>query len=205
MCPDDELWRTMKEPDIDPKLADGLNTNREFAEWWLRQALPSVELDELVQVKPNFTREKESWSVQSRAGRETDLHVVVKDRRGDRYSILTESKVVAPAGRRQPEDYSAYARWGESQGYWTKAVTVLMAPAGYLLSRQRSADQYEIKVSYERVRDAARLNALIDLARYLEAGITRCERVGGTPRNPDANNRIDRARPDLAQMNLSGQ
>ena len=117
---DNELWRTMNEPDIDPKLADGLQSSQEFAEWWLRQILPSVELDKLVEARPNFTREKESWSAQSRAGRETDLHVIVKDKCGDRYAILTESKIVAPAGHRQPEDYSAYARWGESKRKWTQ-------------------------------------------------------------------------------------
>ena len=174
----------MSEPDIDPRLADGLQSNQKFAEWWVRQILPSVELDRLVEIKPNFTREKESWSAQSRAGRETDLHVVVKDRRGNHYAILTESKVVAPAGHRQPEDYSAYARWGMSKRKWTKAVTVLMAPEGYL-ERQRSVDYYEVTVSYERVHDAARSNALEDLAAYLRAGITRYEHVGGAPRNPD--------------------
>ena len=181
---DDELWRTMSEPDIDPRLADGLRSNQEFAQWWVRQILPSVELNELLEVKPNFTREKESWSAQSKAGRETDLHVVVNDRCGNHYAILTESKVVAPAGYRQPQDYSAYARWGESKRKWAKAVTVLMAPQGYL-ARQRSVDHYEVTVSYERVHDAARSNDLEDLADYLRAGIIRYERVGGAPRNPD--------------------
>ena len=181
---DNDLWRTMSEPDIDPRLADGLRENPDFAKWWVQQVLPSVELDELLEIKPNLTREKDSWSAQSRAGRETDLHVVVKDRSCDRYAILTESKVVAPAGHRQPEDYAAYARWGESKGKWTRAVTALMAPEGYL-ARQRSADQYEVTLSYERIHDAARSNALDDLADYLRAGITRYQQVGGAPRNPD--------------------
>ena len=78
--------RTMSEPDIDPKLADGLRSNLDFATWWVRQVLPSIELGELSEIKPNLTREKDSWSAQSRAGRETDLHVVVKDGCGDRYA-----------------------------------------------------------------------------------------------------------------------
>ena len=123
-------------------------------------------------------------AAQSKAGRETDLHVVIKDSRGDCYAILTESKIVAPAGYLQPEDYSAYARWGESKRKWTNAVTVLMAPKDYL-ARDRSADQYDITIGYEQVHDAARSNRLEDLAAYLRAGITRYERVGGAPRNPD--------------------
>ena len=182
--PDNELWRTMNEPDIDPMLADGLRSNREFAEWWVRQTLPGVELAELVKVAPNFTREKESWSAQSKAGRETDLHIVFRDSRGDCHAILTESKIVAPAGHLQPEDYSAYARWGESKRNWTKALTVLMAPNGYL-ARYQSAEQYDVTLSYERVHDAARSNRLKDLAAYLRAGITRYGRVRGAPRNPD--------------------
>ena len=137
-----------------------------------------------MEVRPNFTREKESWSAQSRADRETDLHVIAKERCGDRYAILTESKIVAPAGHRQPEGYSAYARWGESKRKWTKAATVLMAPEGYL-ARQRSADQYNVTISYEWILDTARTNGLEDLAAYLRAGITRYEHAGGAPRNPD--------------------
>lgn len=72
---DNELWRTMSEPDIDPKLADGLGSNAEFAKWWVRQVLPSVELDELLETKPNLTREKDSWSAQSRAARETGCRI----------------------------------------------------------------------------------------------------------------------------------
>ena len=79
---DGELWRTMSEPDIDPKVADGLRSNRDFAEWWIQQFLPSLELDELVEIEPNFTRERESWSAQSSPGRETDLHIVIKDKSG---------------------------------------------------------------------------------------------------------------------------
>lgn len=30
----DELWRTMQEPEIDSRLAEGLRSNRSFAEWW---------------------------------------------------------------------------------------------------------------------------------------------------------------------------
>ena len=180
----DELWRIMNEPDIDPRLAEGLRSNQDFARWWVHQFLPGVELDELIEIKPNFTRERESWPAQSNSGRETDLHVVVKDRIGNRYAILTESKIVAPAGYRQPEDYTAYAGWGERAGKWINSVTVLMAPAGYL-AQHRSADCYEATVSYELVCDAARKQGLDDLAAYLTAGIIRFERAGVVPRNPD--------------------
>lgn len=61
IAPDNgELWRTMSEPDIDPRLANALRSNRDFADWWVQQFLPSLELDELVEIKPNFTRERES-------------------------------------------------------------------------------------------------------------------------------------------------
>ena len=180
----DELWRTMNEPDIDPRLAEALRSNQDFARWWVRQFLPSVELDELIEIKPNFTRERESWSAQSNSGRETDLHVVVEDTSGDHYAILTESKIVAPAGHQQPEDYSAYAGWGEREGKWTKGVTVLLAPADYL-ARHRSVELYDTSVSYELVYEAARSQGLDDLATFLQAGIVRSKRAGGAPRNPD--------------------
>ena len=181
---DDELWRTMSEQDIDSGLADGLRSNPGFAKWRVRQGLPSVDLGELFEIKSNLSWERDSWTAQSRAGRKTDFHVDVKDRCEDRYAILTESKVVASAGHRQPEDYAAYARWGEPKGRWTSAVTVLIAPEGYL-TRQRTTDQYEVTLSYERNHDAARSNALEYLADSLRAGIMRYERVGGAPTNPD--------------------
>ena len=59
-----------------------------------------------------------------------------------------------------------------------------MAPEGYL-ARQRSADQYNVSINYEKVLDAARSYGLEDLAAYLWAGITRYERAGGATRNPD--------------------
>ena len=181
---DGELWRTMSEPDIDPRLADGLRSNRDFAEWWVQQFLPSLELDELVEIKPNFTRERESWPAQSSSGRETDLHIVIKDKSGTRHAILTESKIVAPAGHCQPEDYSAYAEWGEREGKWTIGLTVLMAPADYL-ARHRSAERYSKTISYEQVCESASAHGLADLAVYLRAGIIRSERAGAAPRNPD--------------------
>ena len=179
----DELWRTMQEPDIDHRLADGLRSNRKFTEWWVRRILPTIKLDGLVEIKPNFIREQNSSSTQSKQGRETDLRVVFKDTRGDHYAILTESKVVAPASKGQPEDYSAYAKWGESQGKWSRGVTVLMAPKRYL-ARESSADKYEVKLSYEEVRDTAEFSGLMDLAAYLSAGITRNSH-SAPARNPD--------------------
>ena len=181
---DDDLWRTLNEPDIDPKLAEGLSSNQNFARWWVHKFLPCVELDRLDKIEPNFTREKESASAQSKAGRETDLHIVVRDKAGDLYAILTESKIVAPPSLDQPDDYIKYARWGEREGKWRKAVTVMMAPEGYL-ERNRSSDRYDAKVTYETLHQAARSHSLFDLATYLKAGIIRYKRCGGEPRNPD--------------------
>ena len=92
----DELWRTMQEPEIDSRLAEGLRSSRSFAEWWVGRILPTVRLGSLEEIRPNFTRQEESWSAQSKSARETDLHVVVKDIHGVHYAILTESKVIAP-------------------------------------------------------------------------------------------------------------
>ena len=83
------------EPDNDPRLADGLRANQDFAEWWVRQFLPSVELEELIEIKPNITRERESWSAQCNSGRETDLHVVIKDRTGDHHGALRPHRPLA--------------------------------------------------------------------------------------------------------------
>ncbi|MDE0044319.1 MAG: hypothetical protein OXU19_00445 [bacterium] len=180
---DHELWRTMQEPDIDSRLAAGLRSNRSFAEWWVGRILPTVKLGELVEIRPNYAREEESWFAQSKAGRETDLHVVAKNVHGVHYAILTESKVIAPPSENQPEDYAAYARWGELQGRWRQGTTVLMAPKGYL-DRASSAGKYEVKLSYEEVRDSAEANGLNDLASYLDAGIAR-HGHSGPARNPD--------------------
>lgn len=177
----DDLWRTMEEPDIDPLMAQGLKSNPGFRDWWTCRFYPDVKLGKLLKVEPNDWRKE--WTKQVGRWRETDLHVEFQDTRARRYAILTESKVVAPAGDQQPEDYSSYACWGCHNGKWVKAVTVLMAPEGYLKSNS-SVRLYDQNVSYEEIEEAARRHGLDKLADYLHAGVMR-HRYCLEPRNPD--------------------
>ena len=101
--------------------------------------------------------------------------------------ILTESKVVAPAGDQQPEDYSSYASWGCRNGKWVKAVTVLMAPEKYLKSNS-SVRLYDQNIAYEKIEEEARRHGLDkhpnNLADYLHAGVMR-HHYCSEPRNAD--------------------
>jgi len=180
-----ELWRTIIEPDIDPILAEALRSNQSFGIWFVRQILPAVELDSFVIVKPNYTREEQSWLFQSKPRRETDLHIVFKDSCGDQYALLVENKVVAPPSLHQQQDYAAYAKWGQDVGKWRKAVTVIMAPRGYL-DQKPSSNAYDVRICYETICDAARRHSLMRLTGHLSAALKWHSNSGITPRNPDA-------------------
>ena len=177
----DDLWRTMEEPDIDPLMAQGLKSNPRFRDWWTCRFYPDVKLGKLLEVQPNDWRKE--WTKQVGRWRETDLHVEFQDTQERRYAILTESKVVAPAGDQQPEYYSDYACWGQNNGTWVKAVTVLMAPEGYLKSNS-SVHLYDQNITYEEIEVVARKNGLNKLANYLHAGVMR-HRYCSEPRDPD--------------------
>lgn len=173
-----ELWRTMKETDIDPLMEEGLQSSPEFLNWWVHQFYPDINDPKLLCVRANDWRPPESGQ-----RRETDLHVEVNDSLSRRYALLIESKVIASAAERQPEDYSAYAFWGKENGRWDDACTVLMAPLGYL-SSDRSAQQYNRIIAYEEIEKESRKYGLTCLADYLHAGVERCSNKGSA-RNPD--------------------
>ena len=176
--PTPALWRTMNEPDIDPKMKEGLQSSHGFLKWLVDQCYPDITDPQLHLVRANHWRPSESGP-----RRETDLHVEVTDSQSTRYALLIESKVTAPASYGQPDAYSAYAKWGVRHGKWDHAVTVLMAPKGYLTS-ERSSNKYERNISYESIERASRRERLSSLADYLIAGVERYNHAGPA-RNPD--------------------
>ena len=177
-----DLWKTMDEPDIDPLMEDAIRSNIRFLDWWVHKFIPEVRIERIINVKPNFTREKEAASHQSKRGRETDLHMEIEDNVGSRYAILIESKINAPLSQNQLEDYLKYARWGKEQGRWKTAVTVLMAPEGYLT--RSTCSPCVNTVSYEEIAERAIGFGLQKLAAYLLAGIKRYQNTE-EPRNPN--------------------
>ena len=180
--PDVNLWQRINEPDIDPLMADAIRLNRQFRDWWTTKLISDIHLERIIIVKPNFTREIESASHQSKPGRETDLHIVFQDDMGSKHAILTENKIDAPPGPNQAKDYAKYAEWGKENHLWKSAVTVLIAPEGYL-TRSISND-YDQMISYEEVAERAESFGLQALSEHLLAGIKRYQHTG-EPRNPD--------------------
>ena len=180
--PNANLWRKISEPDIDPLIADAIRLNHQFRDWWAHKFIPDTQLERIIEIKPNFTREIESASHQSKRGRETDLHMVFQDDTGSKHAILTENKIDAPPGPNQAEDYAKYAEWGKENHLWKSAVTVLMAPEGYLTRSISNA--YDRIISYEEVAEWAESFGLQALSEYLLAGIKRYQHTG-EPRNPD--------------------
>ena len=176
------LWQRINEPDIDPVMADAIRLNRQFRDWWAHKFIPDMELERIIEIKPNFTRELESATHQSKPGRETDLHMVFQDDTGSKHAILTENKIDAPPGPNQAEDYAKYAEWGKENHLWKSATTVLMAPEGYLISSISNA--YDRMISYEEVAERAESFGLQALSGHLLAGIKRYQHTG-EPRNPD--------------------
>lgn len=180
--PNANLWKKINEPDIDPLMADAIRLNHQFRDWWVQNFIPDMELKRVIEIKPNFTREIEAASHQSKPGRETDLHMVFQDDTGSKHAILTENKIDAPPGPNQAEDYAKYAEWGKENRLWKSAITVLIAPEGYL-TRSISND-YDRMISYEEVAERAESFALQALSERLLAGIKRYQHTG-EPRNPD--------------------
>ena len=179
---DTNLWQTINEPDIDPLMADAIRLNRQFRDWWTSKLIPDIHLERIIIVKPNFTREAEAASHQSKPDRETDLHMVFQDDRGSKHAILTENKIDAPPGPNQAEDYAKYAEWGRENRLWKSAVTVLIAPEGYLTRPISNA--YDRMISYEEVAERADSFGLQALSEHLLAGIKRYQHTG-EPRNPN--------------------
>ena len=179
---DTNLWQTINEPDIDPLMIDAIRLNRQFRDWWTSKLIPDIHLERIIIIKPNFTREAEAASHQSKPGRETDLHMVFQDDMGSKHAILTESKIDAPPGPNQAEDYAKYAEWGKENRLWKSAVTVLIAPEGYLTRPISNA--YDRIISYEEVAERAESSGLQALSEHLLAGIKRYQHTG-EPRNPD--------------------
>ena len=180
--PNVNLWQRINEPDIDPLMADAIRLNHQFRDWWVSKLVPDIHLEKIIIVKPNFTREIEVASHQSKPGRETDLHMVFQDDMGSKHAILTESKIDAPPGPNQAEDYAKYAEWGIENRLWKSAVTVLIAPEGYLTRPISNA--YDRIISYEEVAERADSFGLQALSEHLLAGIKRYQHTG-EPRNPD--------------------
>ena len=180
--PDVNLWQRINEPDIDPLIADAIRLNHQFRDWWAHKFIPDIQLERIIEIKPNFTREAEAASHQSKPGRETDLHMVFQDDMGSKHAILTENKIDAPPGPNQAEDYAKYAEWGKENHLWKSAVTVFIAPEGYL-TRSISND-YDQMISYEEVAERAESFGLQALSEHLLAGIKRYQHTG-EPRNPD--------------------
>ena len=176
------LWQRINEPDIDPLMADAIRLNHQFRDWWAHKFIPDIQLERIIEVKPNFTREVEAASHQSKPGRETDLHMVFQDDRGSKHAILTENKIDAPPGPNQAEDYAKYAEWGRENRLWKSAVTVLIAPEGYLTRPISNA--YDRIISYEEVAERADSFGLQALSEHLLAGIKRYQHTG-EPRNPN--------------------
>ena len=177
-----DLWKTMNEPDIDPLMEDAIRVNNHFCHWWLHKLIPEVHFEKIIKIKPNFTREPEAASHQSKSGRETDLHIEIQDSMGYSHAILVESKIDAPLGENQLEDYLDYAQWGKEKGRWMTAITVLMAPEGYLT---KSTIDSSIKtISYEKISERAISFGLQELSTYLLAGVKRYKNTD-EPRNPD--------------------
>ena len=163
-------------------MADAIRLNRQFRDWWTSKLIPDIHLERIIIVKPNFTREAEAASHQSKPGRETDLHMVFQDDMGSKHAILTENKIDAPPGPNQAEDYANYAEWGKENRLWKSTVTVLFAPEGYLTRSISNA--YDRIISYEEVAERAERFGLQKLSDHLLAGIKRYQYTG-EPRNPD--------------------
>ena len=163
-------------------LADAIRLNRQFRDWWIHKLTADIHFEKIIKVEPNFTREVEAASHQSKPSRETDLHMVFQDDKGSKHAILTENKIDAPPGPNQAEDYRNYARWGKERGLWESAVTVLLAPEGYLTKSISNA--YDRMISYEEVAERAERFGLQTLSAHLLAGIKRYQHTG-EPRNPD--------------------
>ena len=108
--------------------------------------------------------------------------MVFQDDMGSKHAILTENKIDAPPGPNQAEDYAKYAEWGKENRLWKSAVTVLIAPEGYLTRSISNA--YDRMISYEEVAERAESFGLQALSEHLLAGI-KCYQHTGEPRNPD--------------------
>jgi hypothetical protein len=129
------------ERDVDLLLLEELSVSSEFASWLVGQTdLSGINFGSLDSVQHSVVDQ----------GRESDLIVIFLDTTGDRYALLIENKIDAPAQPDQSSGYRSRAHVGIDAGRWKDARTCILAPEAYL-GKDSEAKGYNIQVSYEAI------------------------------------------------------
>lgn len=158
------------ERDIDLLLLEELNVNPDFSAWLYQK----VALDD--SPPPSCTG---AWhSVTHPKLGESDLIVIYESG----LSVLIENKVDAQAQPEQGSRYKQRGRAGIADGLWKKFVTCVVAPGRYLTINSE-ARRYDIKITYEQIRDwfEGRATARANYKAYLLNEAIEQQRRGYSP------------------------
>lgn len=137
--------RKTVEHDVDILLIEEIHVSQNFREWLIQQARRLEQSD--------FGAFVGAWrSVSETILGESDVVFIYADANERKHSILIENKVSAPAQPSQAERYRLRGESGIGSAQWNDYTTVLLAPNEYL-SASPDAEGFDVKLSYETLRD----------------------------------------------------
>lgn len=141
------------ERDIDLLLLEELHVSAAFRNWLVTQAFgPDVCCHKFLG----------AWhSISDSSLGESDLVLLFEDIQGSKTALLIENKIDAPPQPDQAARYHMRGKAGIENGSWTKYRTCMTAPYAYLIGTSDAA-RYEVRLSYESVRDWFQQFALTD-------------------------------------------
>lgn len=137
-----QYWESVTERDIDFAFMELLNTDENFAMWFIKKCNPEFELQKCDIAAYH--------SVCSNKG-ETDILIRIKYGKERCAVILVENKINAIAQKQQPQRYKKRAEeWKQKFACVDFVKYVIVAPDNYLKNND-AAKEYQEKISYENI------------------------------------------------------
>jgi hypothetical protein len=132
------------ERDIDLLFLEELHVSSEFRSWLVSEAFGH---------ETNCARFLGAWhSLTHPTLGESDLVLLFEDSQRGKVALLIENKIDAPPQPEQAQRYGLRGKNGIDEGSWDRFRTCMIAPRAYL-ERTCDAAGYEVRLSYESIRD----------------------------------------------------
>lgn len=140
-----QILAYISEREIDLLLLEELHVSDVFRAWFVSQIFGArVQCAQFVA----------AWHSISQSGLgESDVVFQFQDSSGKVTVILVEDKIDAPPQPNQAERYRLRGLAGVENGSWEVFSTCMVAPEAYLSQMAEEAAKYDVRISYESIRD----------------------------------------------------
>lgn len=140
-----QILAYISEREIDLLLLEELHVSEDFRAWFVSQVFGTrVQCAQFVAAWHSIS--------QSNLG-ESDVVFQFLDGTGKLTTILVEDKIDAPPQPNQADRYRLRGIAGIEDGSWVNFCTCITAPQAYLTQMAEEAAKYDIRISYESIRD----------------------------------------------------